>query len=562
MFNPTIGEVDPSSQYRKDSYSRRSIELDNESSQNLDSNSDLYSDPNNIDKNINSKVIKIPRAYTKDSYLNSKSQQNYQQERNLNNDPKLYANSLSFRRLTDSSKNKDDLKLDNLTFDENPIFEQTIENIELENESLIDEDVDDELIYPKGWKPKLVVLGSFLACFTLFGLMNAIGAIEAYVQENQLASESVSSVSWVFSIYMFVSLFLGLLVGPLYDTFGATYLLLTGSIFTFVGLFSCGSAKSIYQFILSFGLCSGIGTGFLMFPAISTISSWFDRTKRPFYIGIAQTGGSVGGIFFPILLRYLFDKYGFQWAMRIFAFFNLGVTLVAVVLTKDRLKEIRMLTNEPEDERTFWMKLKGSIDLNYFKDKKFMVLTSALFMNEFALLIVLTYLASYAIAYGASTSESYVMLTILNVAGTFGKFIPSYFAQKYGCFNMMILMSVSMTLECFIIWLPFGKFKSALYTFIVLFGFAYSATYSLTGATVGAITTKTKDFGKRYGSAYAIVSFGNLISLPISGAFIVNKTTTDYNNMVAFASASCCLASILFIISRYTIVGSKLKVAI
>lgn len=248
--------------------------------------------------------------------------------------------------------------------------------------------------------------------------------------------------------------------------------------------------------------------------------------------------------------------------MRIFAFFNLGVTLVATLLIKDRIKELHLLTGEPEDERSFWLKLKGSFDINSLKDRRFLSLTCALFMNEFSILIVLTYLASYAIAMGASPSESYVMLTVLNISGTFGKFIPSYFAQHYGCFNMMILMSVTMSFECFVIWLPFGKYKGALYLFIVLFGFGYSATYSLTGATVGRITTKTKDFGKRYGSAYAIVSFGNLISLPISGSFIVNKTATDYNHMVAFAASSCALASILFLISRYTVVGKKVWVSV
>ncbi|KAG0679244.1 hypothetical protein C6P40_004328 [Pichia californica] len=544
MFNPTIGEVDPSAPTRKEGSSRRTSNSESESGYaSSNANYDGFSDIQSTRSGI------IPKAHLKSSFSHPEQVQK--------------TGSLSFRKYSESIRNKDALELDEFTFEENPIYEEGNEPItELENNTSVEVDMDDDALYPKGWQPKLVVLGSFLSCFTLFGLMNAIGAIEAYVQEHQLAAESVSSVSWIFSIYMFVSLFLGLLVGPLYDTFGATYLLLTGSIMTFVGLFSCGSATTVYQFILSFGVCSGIGTGFLMFPAISTISSWFVKSKRPFYIGLAQTGGSVGGIFFPIMLRFLYEKYGFEWAMRIFAFFNLGVTLVGVVLTRDRLKELRKLTNEPEDDRTFLMKLKGSIDLNYFKDKKFMALTSALFMNEFALLIVLTYLASYAIAYGASTSESYTMLTILNVAGTFGKFIPSYFAQRYGCFNMMILMSVSMTLECFIIWLPFGKHKGALYTFIVLFGFAYSATYSLTGATVGAITSKTKDFGKRYGSAYAIVSFGNLISLPISGAFIVNKTTSDYNNMVAFASACCGLASVLFIVSRWTVVGKKINVAI
>ena len=539
MFNPTIGEVDPSAPPRTSHASRRS------------SRSSQAADGESLE-------TEVPRAHVK---THLKLQR---------------GGALFYRR-------KDGLELDELTYDKDPFWsnnegqgvdenEDEIEARErngLEPESTgrasssddVDADADDSL-YPRGWRPKLVVLGSFLSCFTLFGVMNAIGAIEAFIQEHQLATASVSSISWVFSIYMFISLFLGLLVGPLYDTFGATYLLLIGSVMTFVGLFSCGSATTIYQFILSFGLCTGIGTGFLMFPAISVISSWFNRVRRPFYIGVAQTGGSVGGIFFPILLRYLFDKYGFTWAMRIFALFNLGVTLVSVLLTKDRLAALRELTGEPPDERTFWEKLKGSINPSYFRDKKFMMLTSALFMNEFSLLIVLTYLASYAMVYGASASESYMMLTVLNIAGTFGKFIPSYFAQKYGCFNMMILMSVSMTLECFVIWLPFGKYRPALYVFIVLFGFAYAATYSLTGATVGAITTKTKDFGKRYGSAYAIVSVGNLISLPISGAFIVNKTTSDYDNMVAFASASCCVASILFLCSRYTIVGRKLKVAI
>jgi MFS family permease len=532
MFNPTIGEVDPSAPPRKSFSSRRSS---------------IHSDKSNIS---------IPKAHVK-THLKS-SRQGY---------------SLNRRGIETVSGGKDDeYELNEIMVSESvnvespfsQIISNTDENInsitEFENDE--EEEVDDDDFYPKGWKPKLVVFGSFLACFTLFGIMNAIGAIESYVQSHQLANDSVSAVSWVFSIYMFVALFLGLLVGPLYDTFGATYLLLTGSILTFVGLFACGSATTIYQFILSFGLCTGFGTGFLMFPAVSVVSSWFNRTQRTFYIGVAQTGGSVGGIFFPILLRYLFDKYGFTWAMRIFSLFNLGVTLVACVLTRDRLKELHALTGEPKDERSFWMKLKSSLDINSFKDKQFMTLTAALFMNEFSLLIVLTYLASYAIANGATYSESYIMLTILNVSGTFGKFIPSYLSQKYGCFNMMILMSVSMSINCFVIWLPFGKYKAALYVFIVLFGFAYAATYSLTGATVGTITKKTKDFGKRYGSAYAIVSFGNLISLPISGAFIVNKTASDYDHMVAFAASTCALASILFIFSRYTVVGNKLWIAI
>lgn len=259
MFNPTIGEVDPSAPPRTSHASRRS------------SRSSQAADGESLE-------TEVPRAHVK---THLKLQR---------------GGALFYRR-------KDGLELDELTYDKDPFWsnnegqgvdenEDEIEARErngLEPESTgrasssddVDADADDSL-YPRGWRPKLVVLGSFLSCFTLFGVMNAIGAIEAFIQEHQLATASVSSISWVFSIYMFISLFLGLLVGPLYDTFGATYLLLIGSVMTFVGLFSCGSATTIYQFILSFGLCTGIGTGFLMFPAISVISSWFNRVRRPF----------------------------------------------------------------------------------------------------------------------------------------------------------------------------------------------------------------------------------------------------------------------------------------
>lgn len=425
------------------------------------------------------------------------------------------------------------------------------------------EDYEEKDVYPNEClESYLVVVGGFLSCFTLFGIMNTMGAIETYVESHQLAKESVTSVSWIFSIYMFVSLFSGLFVGPLYDSFGARWLVAIGGLLTFVGNFSMANCTEIWQFVLAFGICTGVGTGFMMFPTVSIMSSWFNRTKRSFFIGVIQTGGSVGGIVFPVVLRYLYPKYGFVWAIRIFALLNLGVDAVAVILMKDRIEEVRVALGEKKDERPFVVKVRQSLDISAFKDKQFMALSSALFMNEFSILILLTYIASYAIAYGSSESQAYVMLTIMNVAGTFGKFVPSYFSQWVGTFNMMILMSSTMSLMCFVVWVPFGKHSTALYIFIVIFGFAMASTYSLTGACVGTITKQTKDFGKRYGSAYAFVSFGNLVSLPISGAFIRTKSTVDYDHMAIFTACTCLAGTLLFLLARYTVVGTKLRTII
>ena len=126
----------------------------------------------------------------------------------------------------------------------------------------------------------------------------------------------------------------------------------------------------------------------------------------------------------------------------------------------------------------------------------------------------------------------------------------------------MILMSSLLTFSLFVVWYPFGKYRAGIYVFICLFGFGCASVYTLTGATVSTITKKTKDFGKRYGAAYTFISFGNLISLPISGAFIKKQDATDYDKMVLFAAATCCSATVLFIIARYTVVGRCMKVFI
>lgn len=427
------------------------------------------------------------------------------------------------------------------------------------------DDIDDgkiEGLYPDGgWRAYSVVLGSFFCCFTCFGIMNSVGAIESYIVANQLSNVSVSTVSWIFSLFMFLSLFLGLLVGPLYDIVGSQWLLLIGSLLMFVGVFTTGSCTKVYQFVLAFGVCTGIGDAFMMFPSVSCISSWFSKNKRSFMMGVGMSGGSVGGVAFPILLRYLFPKYGFTWSLRILALFNLGTTFIGTALTHDRLRIIRMRTCDV-DNRTLTERFKDSIDIKAFKEKSFTVLACAVFMNEFSLLIALTYVASYAIVNGISQRESFNILTVLNAAGILGRFGPSYLADIYGTFNMIILMSALMTVSMFVIWLPFGQYRVALYVFVVLFGFGCAATYALTGGTVSTITKHTKDFGKRYGTIYAFVSFGNLISLPISGALIKEKNSADYQKMVIFASCTCGMATILFIAARYTIVGKKIRTII
>jgi hypothetical protein len=107
------------------------------------------------------------------------------------------------------------------------------------------EQQDEALDYPEGG-PRAwgVVFGSCCVSFSVFGIINTSAVFESYFTEHQLKGESPSRLAWIFSVYLFLIYFIGLLVGPVFDHHGHRILILTASILAVVS-----------PFILSF--CSG-----------------------------------------------------------------------------------------------------------------------------------------------------------------------------------------------------------------------------------------------------------------------------------------------------------------
>lgn len=86
--------------------------------------------------------------------------------------------------------------------------------------------------YPEGGlEAWLVVFGSFCAMLAALGTMNTIGVYQAYVSTHQLSNYTESEVSWIFSMYSFLSFFGGVQVGPYFDAKGPRLLVFVGSVF-------------------------------------------------------------------------------------------------------------------------------------------------------------------------------------------------------------------------------------------------------------------------------------------------------------------------------------------
>lgn len=98
------------------------------------------------------------------------------------------------------------------------------------------------LTYPEGgcaaWG---VVFGSFCLFISVFGIINSSAVFQSYFLENQLKEYSPSEVGWIFSAYLFMVYFVGLVVGPIFDRHGTREVVFVGSSLMVASPFILGS---------------------------------------------------------------------------------------------------------------------------------------------------------------------------------------------------------------------------------------------------------------------------------------------------------------------------------
>jgi MFS family permease len=300
--------------------------------------------------------------------------------------------------------------------------------------------------------------------------------------------------------------------------------------------------------MLGFSVLGGISASMVFTPSVACIAHWFLRC-RALATGVAATAGGAGGIIFPLIVSSLTGTVGFAWAIRIIGFISAGFCGVGTLLLRTRL---------PRDP----MK-KGTIDIGALRERQFALLSAAVLLVDFALLIPLTYLPSYAQSHGMKTSLAYQLASILSAASIFGRTFSGYFADRLGRFNMMIICTFVCCVITLVLWLPARSNSAAILAYTVLFGFWSGSAISLPPVCVAQIS-KTEDFGKRYGTTYFLVSLGTLLAIPIGGGLLRAQVPPggkeNYSALIIFCGVIYFFACLLFVLARCAGPGRKTKV--
>jgi hypothetical protein len=110
----------------------------------------------------------------------------------------------------------------------------------------------DDIEYPEGGlRAWLVVFGSFCGMTAGFGYMNTIGIFHAYLGSHQLEQYGEQTIGWVFSVYVFLSFFCGVQIGPVFDAHGPRWILAVGTVCLLLSAFLMGECTGEFLLFLS-----------------------------------------------------------------------------------------------------------------------------------------------------------------------------------------------------------------------------------------------------------------------------------------------------------------------
>ncbi|KAI1190355.1 major facilitator superfamily domain-containing protein [Nemania serpens] len=385
-----------------------------------------------------------------------------------------------------------------------------------------------------GKKAWLMCLCGHFIVMNTWGFINSFGVFQTYYEER--LQRPPSDISWIGSIAVFLTFFIGTFTGRLVDAGLLRPVLVVGTAFLTLGIFTTSAATGYWQLLLSQGVATGIGNGCLFCAAITTVATYF-TTKRSLAIGLTASGSVTGGLVYPAMARQLLPSVGFPWTLRAMGFVMLATMILVVTSMRSRLPPRRT----------------GSlVEWPAFSEPEYTLYAVGMFFNFWGVYFAFYYLGAFSRSSFVHPSLSYVdslnLVLILNGVGLVGRLLPNHLADRYGPLNLLAPACLLCGITVFA-WMAVDT-PTKIYVWASFYAIVGGAIQSLFPAGLSSLTTDPRKQGTRTGMVFTIVSFATLTGNPIAGA-IIAADGGRYNGAQAFTGASLLLGASLIFGARF-----------
>lgn len=393
-----------------------------------------------------------------------------------------------------------------------------------------------------GWT---VVFACSVVTFMFNGWSGSWGVLQTALFQTYPNHESTTSLSFVGSLGIALSVGLGLASVRLSRLIGARWSMLLGVVMmSFGSLFSSFTVNNLGGLFVTAGISFGLGTSLAYTMSNTLPVQWFS-SKLGTANGLVKLGGGLGATIMAVAVQALIDKVGIPWTFRIFGLVSLATGVPAALLVRERV---------PPNSAPF-------VDLSLFKSLPFCCLFSAGAIGTFALFVPSFFLPLFAHSIGLSASTGAGIVSAFNACTAVGRFGAGFACDRFGSTNMLLLTMALNAISMLAIW-PVSDTIRPLIVFAAMNGVANGAFFVTMPTAIGRMMGPGQ---AAVGMGMAITGWtgGYLMGSPIAGMLIAATGAEKAHTVVPYRAAifyagGVAMASATFVLAARLRMDSKL----
>ncbi|KAK6458648.1 monocarboxylate transporter [Scheffersomyces xylosifermentans] len=279
----------------------------------------------------------------------------------------------------------------------------------------------------------------------------------------------------------------GVACGPIVNyingLIGMKKTLMIGNILQFTALLlsSFDSRNRLWELYLTQGLLQSFGLVFIGLPTFTVLPHWFKNSPlengkyrikdRMLTLsqGIATGGTGLGGLVFNLGMQKVLQNHGVRWALRTQSFISLFVCSVAILLLKEKKRNVKV-------EFTIF-------DLEVFLMPGMWFLVAYVVFGMLGYVVLLYSLSNWTIALGYSAHDGSIVAAMTSVGILIGRPIIGLLSDRYGAVIVSSISYLLISIFSFAMWIPSRTFAQA-----IIFSFINGLLSGTLFPTIGTIT--------------------------------------------------------------------------
>jgi MFS family permease len=392
----------------------------------------------------------------------------------------------------------------------------------------------------RGFRGWWVVFGTFSVLCLVYGCAYSFPAFFDALQAEFNASRG--EVSAVFGLSGLLFFTVGALSGPIADRIDPRWVVGFGVTLTGIGLVLGSLATELWQVLVAYGLCVGVGIGCAYVPSVGPVQRWFVR-RRGMASGMAVAGIGVGTLAVPPIATAIIAETDWRTA-----YMSMGIATIVLGLLATRL-----IIGSPEaiDQHADGdpappplpgggkRAIPGLTLRALVRTRPFVFLWLSSLLLAFGLYLPFVHLVPYAMDRGVEKPTAVLLIMLIGAGSIAGRFLMSGLADRLGRRPSLIAMFFGLAVM-FVFWWLVEDFW-LLAVFAVVFGIFYGGYVALAPAVL-IDYIGPRSAAAAIGALYTSVALGTGVGPTLAGyAF---DWSGSYSLVLAIAAALTFLAAL------------------